>query len=135
MMMLFLHRSFLSARNAINMQMFANVFCDRIRNYICVSLRWLDLYEINKYCEEWVRNIIYIYIIINWPHMIFNIQRTIVFSDRGATIEFVFHKPYFTAYISTSIVDLNSLISKSIKKKKQRTNSAAYRNRVYFVID
>ncbi|XP_060875934.1 pickpocket protein 11-like [Metopolophium dirhodum] len=30
---------------------------------------------------------------------------------RGATIEFVFHKPYFTAYISTSVVDLYSLIS------------------------
>ncbi|KAL4090752.1 hypothetical protein QTP88_025529 [Uroleucon formosanum] len=32
-------------------------------------------------------------------------------NSRGATIEFVFHKPYFTAYISTSIVDFNSLIS------------------------
>ncbi|XP_027844875.2 pickpocket protein 28-like [Aphis gossypii] len=32
-------------------------------------------------------------------------------NSRGATIEFVFKKPYFTAYISTSFVDLDSLIS------------------------
>ncbi|KAF0750066.1 pickpocket protein 28-like [Aphis craccivora] len=30
--------------------------------------------------------------------------------SRGATIEFVFKKPYFTAYISKSFVDLDSLI-------------------------
>uniref|UniRef100_A0A2S2PUI1 Sodium channel protein Nach n=1 Tax=Schizaphis graminum TaxID=13262 RepID=A0A2S2PUI1_SCHGA len=32
-------------------------------------------------------------------------------NSSGATIEFVFKKPYFTAYIATSFVDLDSIIS------------------------
>lgn len=35
-----------------------------------------------------------------------------VYSSRGATIELVFKKPYFTAYTSASILSLQSLISK-----------------------
>lgn len=36
----------------------------------------------------------------------------VIFSSEGATIEFLFIKPYFTAYKAESIVDLDSLISK-----------------------
>jgi len=64
-------------------------------------------------------NIIYTLTLLYIYIMIFNIRKTIVFSARGATIEFVFRKPYFTAYISTSIVDLDSLISKLLKKETE----------------
>ncbi|XP_022161246.1 pickpocket protein 28-like [Myzus persicae] len=45
----------------------------------------------------------------DWAYM--KLTNIVKNNSRGATVEFVFNKPYFTAYTSTSIVDLDSLIS------------------------
>lgn len=39
-------------------------------------------------------------------------MRVFFFSSKGATVELAFKDPYFTAYRSASILDVDSLISK-----------------------
>ncbi|XP_022161024.1 uncharacterized protein LOC111027084 [Myzus persicae] len=41
----------------------------------------------------------------------FKLTNLVKNNSRGATIEFVFKRPYFTAYISASILNLESLVS------------------------
>lgn len=51
-------------------------------------------------------------IIIYQIYTVNNILTNVCFSSRGATIEVVFKNPFFTAYKSASVVDIDSLISK-----------------------
>lgn len=53
-----------------------------------------------------------IIIIILLVHSYQLIANIFFYSSKGVTIELAFKKPYFTAYASTSILNLESLISK-----------------------